>query len=225
MSAFASTDREYARKWTAVETRCKTHADHEIIALLMVGESDLPMPLGMPRPHLAEDGAFLETKSDAAWPPSAEAEFERWIKTVCGTFGWPKRPLNAVELWNEPWEDDGKCTHDEPLYVNVIPKRTIAVDGKLDDWAGVLPQPMGSQGIGANPTEKAWLPFNKLDDSTVAGSTIAYAAYDQDHFYIAARVADTTPDPGMQRFEKRDDDKFFYPDTLFRLDKSKSFGK
>ena len=41
---------------------------------------------------------------DCAWLPSADADFRKYMTDVCSRWGWPRGPVNAVELWNEPWE-------------------------------------------------------------------------------------------------------------------------
>ena len=28
----------------------------------------------------------------------------KWVAKIVGMFGYPKGPVNAVELWNEPWD-------------------------------------------------------------------------------------------------------------------------
>ncbi len=119
---------------------------------------------------------------------------------------------------------DGRALDDDTLHVNLIAHRTIAVDGKLDDWKGVLPQPVATAGIGANMTEKAWLPFEKYDDSVKSGVATGYLAYDDKNFYFAARIADGTPDPGMVRTDTRDDDAYFYPEKSYQIDPATAIG-
>jgi len=113
---------------------------------------------------------------------------------------------------------DGHAIDEDSLHVNTIAHRTITVDGKLDDWKGVLPQPVAGAGINANLTEKAWLPFEKYDDSVKTGVATGYLAYDDKNFYFAARIADSTPDPGMVRTATRDDDAYFYPEKSYQID-------
>lgn len=120
---------------------------------------------------------------------------------------------------------DGVASHDEAVHANVISKRTITVDGQLDDWKDVIPQKLAAAGIAASLTEKAWLPFNKFDDSTAQGLATGYLAYDDQNFYFAARIADTTPDEGMVRFETRDDDQYFYPAVSKRYDSNATLVK
>ena len=102
------------------------------------------------------------------------------------------------------------------MHVNVIAHKTINVDGNLDEWKDVLAQPIrSSPGSGKNLTEKAWLPFVKFDDNAGAGYASGYMAYDEKYFYFAAKIADSTPDEGTIRFEKRDDNKYYYPDVAY----------
>lgn len=109
---------------------------------------------------------------------------------------------------------DGISVHAEELHVNLIARRTIKVDGQLDDWQGVLPQTIAaSDAAGPTLTEAAWFPFMKFDTGTTKGLATGYLAGDADNFYFAAKVADDTPDAGMVRFETRDDDAYFYPET------------
>ena len=107
----------------------------------------------------------------------------------------------------------------EDLHVNLIHRRTINVDGDLDDWRGCLPQILSAPGSGPSLTEAAWLPFEKFPDALAGGHAEGYVAHDDDYFYFAARIADTTPHPGMPRFETLDEDEFFYPEisTLSRI--------
>ena len=62
------------------------------------------MPLGTTRPHLDENGKFLHTKQDLVWLPELDEDFKKFVKELCLDFGWPKGPVTAVCLWNEPWE-------------------------------------------------------------------------------------------------------------------------
>ena len=111
---------------------------------------------------------------------------------------------------------DGKAVHTEEMRVNLIARRAIAVDGKLDDWKGVLPQPIKVEGVQeATLTEKAWLPFMKFDESVKKGFAAGYLAYDEKNFYFAAKITDTTPHPGTVRFETRDDAEYFYPEIAY----------
>ena len=113
---------------------------------------------------------------------------------------------------------DGQALLRENVHADVIAHRTITVDGKLDDWKGVLPQIVTSAGSGGpNLTESAWLPFVKFPAKTGAGFTVAYLAYDKDNFYFAAKVTDTTPNGGEIRYATRNDDDYFYPAVSYKM--------
>lgn len=106
---------------------------------------------------------------------------------------------------------DGLAVHWEDMHVNYIPRKTIRVDGKLDDWTDVMPQPVkGSSDASISLTESAWYPFKNFE-TNADGMATAYLAYDDNYFYFAAKVADKTPNNGTYRFETRNDDEFFYP--------------
>lgn len=110
---------------------------------------------------------------------------------------------------------DGLAVHWEDMHVNYITKRSIIIDGKLDDWAGALPQVVKNTGeTSISLTEAAWYPFKEFEKS-VEGMSTAYLAYDDDYFYFAAKTADRTPDKGTYRFENRNDDDFFYPEVSY----------
>lgn len=117
---------------------------------------------------------------------------------------------------------DGIATHNEDMHVNVISRRNITVDGKLDDWRTVLPQTVSSKGAGSvTLTESAWYPFKNFD-TRAGGYANGYFAYDDHYFYFAAKVADSTPHPGTYRFAEKQDDEFFYPDTAYAMDMQRS---
>jgi hypothetical protein len=80
---------------------------HNVAVMLTLGAGDANspiQPLKMPRPWLTADGKMLKTKSDMAWMPAYDDEFQKWTEKVVADYGWPGGNLNAVELWNEPWE-------------------------------------------------------------------------------------------------------------------------
>jgi len=114
-------------------------------------------------------------------------------------------------------KDSGIAVLNDRLHVNYIAKRSINIDGKLDDWDGILPQVIATNEKSA-PTlaEYAWQPFKTFDTSVKKGFASAYLALDDTYFYFAAKIADATPDPGMLRYATRNDDDYFYPDTSYQ---------
>ena len=121
---------------------------------------------------------------------------------------------------------DGTADHAETMRVNVIAKRTITVDGNLDDWKDIPPQTVTSPEIIApSLTEAAYFPFKTFDAGVTTGFATGYLAYDDTYFYFASKVADSSPDPGMLRFENRDDNEFFYPEKSLLADKNANGAK
>jgi len=161
----------------------------------------------------------IETPAPLSFQPNETRDIE--IKVVGGT----SVPENTYPLTLKfDAGNDGYSESTDKLHVNLIAHRTIAVDGKLDDWKGVLPQTIVSEGA-AVPTmeEAAWFPFAKYDNSIKSGFATGYLAYDENNFYFAAKVADPDPDAGTLRFETRDDDQFYYPAVSYELDPATTF--
>jgi hypothetical protein len=110
---------------------------------------------------------------------------------------------------------DGFAVHWEDMHVNFITKKSILVDGKLNDWEGIIPQTIeGSSKASISLAEAAWHPYQRFDNNA-EGFAKTYMAYDDKYFYFAAKVADKTPNSGTVRFENRNDDEYFYPDTAY----------
>jgi hypothetical protein len=61
------------------------------------------------------------------------------------------------------------------MRVNVIAKKTITVDGKLDDWQNALPQIIRAKNAGLTTTQAAWFPFVNFDQNTQAGVASGFA--------------------------------------------------
>jgi hypothetical protein len=121
-------------------------------------------------------------------------------------------------------EKDGRSFHKEEMRVNLIAKLTPEIDGKLDEWNTCIPQTITADKSSISVTEAAWYPFKEFDTNS-KGLASGYLAYDDQYFYFAAKVADSTPHPGTYRFETRDDDEFFYPDVAYKPDINLSFRK
>ena len=105
---------------------------------------------------------------------------------------------------------NGTKNHAELMHVNLIARRTIAVDGKLDDWQNAIPQ-TSAQTVGVSQTEKAYLPFVNWDRQSGGGAVTAWLAHDDKFFYFAAKVPRMD---GLIRYETRNDDAFFYPEKV-----------
>ncbi|GAT32556.1 hypothetical protein TSACC_2955 [Terrimicrobium sacchariphilum] len=140
--------------------------------------------------------------------------------------GGTPRPDNTYPLSVEfDAGKDGSAAHRESLHVNQIARRTIAVDGNLEDWKGALPQPVTADEDGPTVMEAAWLPFVKYDTGKSSGTASGFLGYDDKAFYFAAKILDTTPSDGTLRFAKRDLDADFYPEVSYEYDGERTFLK
>ena len=167
------------------------------------------------------EGLTVEGPSEVSLPPHGEKAMEFRI-----TRGKARADNQYPLTVRFDGGQDGAVTLKETMRVNLIARRTITVDGKLDDWTGARPQTVIAKGE-AKPTfmGSAWLPFAKFDAGTQPGIATGYLAYNDENFYFAAKVADDTPDPGIFRFAERDkiDDMFFYPEVCWKVDSRKSY--
>ena len=124
--------------------------------------------------------------------------------------GQPRADNNYRLLATFDAGQDGAKKHAELIHANVIAKRTITVDGHLDDWQNSIPQG-SAQTVGTSQTEKAYLPFANWDRQGGGGTVTAWLAADDRFFYFAAKVPRMD---GLLRFETRQDDDFFYPEKV-----------
>ncbi len=146
---------------------------------------------------------------------SFEPRERKWVdvRVVGGTAS----PDNTYPLEASFATSAGTAVHYEDMHVNYIDHRSISVDGKLDDWRGVLPQPVSARGGDTRSlTEEMWLPFEESESGEEGGFATGYLAYDEDFFYFAAKIADSSRHPGTVRFATRDDDAAFYPKVSYK---------
>ncbi|MHA4806876.1 hypothetical protein ACX0G9_02150 [Flavitalea flava] len=94
----------YYEKMKELENKLKEYDRKHITVLLMFGAGSNLMPLGMPRSFLDSQQIMLKTKQDFVWLPSLDEDFRKFVYRICKQYGWPKGPVTAVSLWNEPWE-------------------------------------------------------------------------------------------------------------------------
>ena len=97
----------YAKDMDDFGKRLQVMADNDITVMLTVetGGDQSRMPLGQVRSLLNEKGeGKMGYPGDFTMLPRYDADFQRWCKDLTERFGWPKGPINAIELWNEPWE-------------------------------------------------------------------------------------------------------------------------
>ncbi len=85
--------------------RLEKFANHDVTVMLYLDTQHLPQPTGGMRRWLNEKGETVSRpKGDYASLPKYDPIFQKWCQEVTVRYGWPKGPVNAMELWNEPWE-------------------------------------------------------------------------------------------------------------------------
>ncbi len=99
-----TTAADFEEKMKELDSKLKLYKEKNITVLLMFGAGTAEMPLGMPRSFLDSAAVMRKTKQDYVWLPSADNDFKKFVNRLCVQYGWPKGPVTAVSLWNEPWE-------------------------------------------------------------------------------------------------------------------------
>jgi hypothetical protein len=81
---------------------------HHITCMLMVnGGDDQILGKGIWLHELDDSDRTTGGFNDTMWPPKEDRDFSDYTKQLCEKFGWPKGPVTAVCLYNEPWEGGG----------------------------------------------------------------------------------------------------------------------
>ena len=98
-----TTDRDFPQWLERFDADMRRYWDANVSVIVEFGAGG-PQPLGRPRPHLSDDNVLLGTKSDMVWLPEYDADFQKLVKLLAVRYGWPRGPVTAMKLWNEPWE-------------------------------------------------------------------------------------------------------------------------
>ncbi len=99
-----TTNRDYVAEMEKLNRKLKEYKDKNITVLLMFMEGPALIPLGNPRSFLDDKNVFLKTKQDYVWLPELDKDFQKFVKNICVSNGWPNGCVTGVHLWNEPWE-------------------------------------------------------------------------------------------------------------------------
>ncbi|MEM1013864.1 MAG: PA14 domain-containing protein, partial [Planctomycetota bacterium] len=144
------------------------------------------------------------------------------VRVLAGTAtpsnGYPMTVRAAVRATDSDGTtlDLGTASHAETVRVNRIARQSVTIDGDLADWAGSWPQAIDAGEEGQSLEEAMWTPFVPFESGSKPGRATAFLAYDDDAFYFAARIADSTPEPGTIRFDGRDEDADYYPEVAYK---------
>lgn len=98
-----TTAKDFYQRFATLAEQAGVMRDNDVTVMLTLGGGG-PQPMGQWRPHLDDQNRTLQTKSDMAWLPESDEDYQKFVKILAATFGWPRGPVNAIELWNEPWE-------------------------------------------------------------------------------------------------------------------------
>lgn len=94
-------------QWDRLDVDMKELMDREITVMLTVstGGDYSKMPLGRIRGFLNDKNeGRMDYPGDFTVLPEYDEKFQDWVRLLLERYGWPKGPVNAIELWNEPWE-------------------------------------------------------------------------------------------------------------------------
>lgn len=82
---------EYAKSIADLDRYMRWTQKHDVTVMLTLDSGSMAtQPLGRPRPWLTPDGKMLNTKSDMAWLPSYDNDFQNWVQRISTNYGWPK---------------------------------------------------------------------------------------------------------------------------------------
>lgn len=98
-------DPSYAASMEELGKEMEKYAKKNITVMLMFGAGGTAdNPLERARSFLDSNAVMLKTKQDYVWLPKYDPDFSTFVKRILLKYGWPKGPVTAVALWNEPWE-------------------------------------------------------------------------------------------------------------------------
>lgn len=100
-------DTDYAQWVTDLGVRLRELQKHHITVMEVIGSGDGPLALGQWTHHLDVKGEMVGDYNGTTWMPSADPDLTAQVHDVLSRYGWPKGPITAVCLYNEPWEGGG----------------------------------------------------------------------------------------------------------------------
>jgi hypothetical protein len=121
-------------------------------------------------------------------------------------------PANAYPFAFRFTSDAGNAEYKEVLNATIIPKRTIRVDGNLDDWKDIPGVTVVAKAQKAEATELLRRPWLAIKDAEPQGNFAQFKlAWDENYLYVAALVNDPTPqDKGLAPMAGRNEDLYFH---------------
>ena len=105
----------------------------------------------------------------------------------------------------------GNADYSEVMNAVYAPKRTITVDGNLDDWKGIPSITVVGGKAQVEMSELMRRPWLELTHDLPTNNILSFqVAWDENYLYMAARVYDSTPTEPRPRMEGRDENKYFH---------------
>lgn len=131
---------------------------------------------------------------------------------------------NAYRFNFEFSSSSGNASYAETLSAAVAPRRTIKIDGNLDEWADIPGVTVVGSKDNGDVTEllrRPWLEIQKDNPAATAGEL--KMAWDDDFLYVCARVNDPTPEAHPIRFSERDENSYFHSAKSDQISPYKEF--
>ncbi len=101
---------------------------------------------------------------------------------------------------------DGKAKWAEPLHVATARRGTPAIDGNLDDWSAAIPIVATGKRQAVDMTDQTWRPWIKMKETDPNGAIAEVRTlWDDQNFYLAARLNTTVFEPKVARTTLNDD--------------------
>ena len=146
----------------------------------------------------------------------------RWLSFAIAS-AWLS-PLNAYPFRFRFDSRAGDAEYEEVLHAAVVRKRTINIDGNLNDWQGLpgVGVIAGKQKAEASEAmRRPWLEMrDQLPDGTFAEFKLAW---DEEFLYASAQVHEKSPQPGIARMEGRDENLIFHTKADDEVEPYKGF--
>ena len=121
-------------------------------------------------------------------------------------------PQNAYPCKFDFTSSDGNASYSEVMNADVVPKKTMQVNGDMAQWADVPGYSVAGSDSGIDEAElarKPWTEIQKGNPKITSGEF--KMAWDDNFVYVCAQVNDATPDPDAKlRFGDRDENSYFH---------------
>ena len=169
-----------------------------------IGQPQFWQPLEMGRPHLNADGVMQSGKTDLAWLPKYDDDYQKFVLDFAKEFGWPHGPITGFMLWNEPWEGSSIAgwQADIPRYRDLYKRMGDAIfqarreagvdvlvggaDSSTNTWDKLFPQ-----GIPDDPMWPKYLDFVSVHYQGLSSPSLYPQWNGRDYYKGRVKIWDT----------------------------------